>query len=326
MGDDRPPAYFEGDLLVVRASALGSCMWELIAAAQGHERNAVPEALQAKFDQGHDWEPKVLGRLRELNWKLNDELAQQEGALRVGGNRIVRLHPDAIGEPSLMEGARVIEVKAFAASTYDKAQRHGVQATFHEYEWQLSAMMHAYRLPGVWVVVNKETGELHFQYVDKPIVPLSEIVKRVKAIYEGALGEDIATTERPCEQPAQWPCRYLHLRPEPERKEREALAVPVEHVAAFEAAVVNYDSCRRAEAEAKATKEKARNALRAIAAKFAEDGKPAPALRTESYRVGWVTSNRKRVDHRAMEADGIDVDSYSTETTSESIQVEVFGA
>lgn len=257
MGDNRPPVYFDDKLkapdsspvLVIRASAVGSgCLWELVAAGQGHEPMPVPESLQRAFDEGNEAEPVVIA-------KLEDEYGvvflshQEEGELWLGDEVVVRYHPDGIAnlgiefwklyrgrQPERLVRVRppqtcVVEVKAFTHDLWVQAKNHGVASTIKEYEWQLSTMMHDTGLPGLWVVYDKgyppdkdtgikpecpNQGELYFEYVDKPPISIEAIQLRASLIKAGVDGEDVTTSDRQCDDPTQWPCRYLHLRPEPE--------------------------------------------------------------------------------------------------------------
>lgn len=215
VADNRPPAYWEEDQLVIRCSALGGCLWELIASAQGYEPHAFPAFMLKAFKEGQEAEPKIIQHLLEQGWMLED--MQKEGHLRCAPSAIIRYHPDGIGKPPFTLKAdglkRVVEIKALGPDLFKQAQRHGVASTIKEYPWQLSIMMHAEDLPGVWVIYSKETGEVIYEWVDVPIVPLVLIVNKVANLLE-ALDEDLM--DRPCDDPKHFPCRYLSLRPEPD--------------------------------------------------------------------------------------------------------------
>lgn len=209
MADNRPPAYWEGDTLIVRCSALGGCLWELIAAAQDYAPLPPPKFLQKAFEAGQEAEPIVLNYLSTHGWTLVD--SQKEAHLRGAPNVLIRYHPDSIGE---WEGETfVVEVKALGPDLFSKARRHGVGSTIGEYNWQISVMMHGEQLPGMWVAMNKETGEVIFERIDEPPVPLADILAKVAKLV-GSLDDDLM--DRPCDDPKHFPCRYIHLRPEPE--------------------------------------------------------------------------------------------------------------
>lgn len=335
-GDNRPPAYHEGDLLVVRASALGSCLWELIACAQGHEPSPPPERLQRAFDEGHAAEPVILARLEKDGWKLRG--AQKEGNLKVGRNRVVRYHLDSLGmSPSDSQTERVVEAKALSDSNWLQAQRNGIE-TLYEYGLQMSTMQWGEGTngpkPGVWVALNKggpigddgehedtpHKGELLIQFIDRPIHSLAEIVQRIRAVADGVAEGDVVMSGRPCDDPSQYPCRFLHLRPEEEPADKGPVTLDPEVWASLAA---DYDAQRVAEAKAKKAKERARDEMKRLAreAAGAGDGDPTPELISDEWEVVWEQGSRFSLDESAMAIDGINVGKYKTEKMYESIKV-----
>jgi hypothetical protein len=256
MGDDRPPVYYDeingSTVLVIRASAIGgSCLWELVAAGQGVEAGPIPDSLRRAFDEGNALEPVVV-KMLEDKYGLVFLSHQEEGELWLSDDVVVRYHPDGIanlGSTFLKEMALgglfnltlpdrstlwprtvVVEIKALSNALYQQAVRNGVGSVIDEYPWQLSTMMHDQQLPGLWVVYNKglppddkgvrppcaDEDRLHFEYVPEPPVSLEEIQLKASLIQVGVNGEDVVTSERPCDDPNHWPCLYLHIRPEPE--------------------------------------------------------------------------------------------------------------
>lgn len=222
MGDDRPSCYYEGDTLIIRASAIGSsCLWELVAAGQGYEPTAVPDFLQRAFDDGNRLEPIIVGKLEEAGYRIFGK--QDEGHLVVNESPpiLIRYHPD--GLTYWKESATVVEIKAIADAGWQKAARYSVGDYIAEYKWQLSCMMLAEQLPAVWVAYNKgisdgtpcpDQGRLLFETVHHPPISFQEIQQKALLIKELIDGEDIMVSGRDCDDPNHFPCRYLHLRPE----------------------------------------------------------------------------------------------------------------
>lgn len=244
-GDNRPAVYYDPDgTLVIRASAIGgSCMWELIAAGQGHEPGTLPSNIRRAFREGHELEGVALAHIQQHRG-VTVHSAQREGSLVLAPGVICRYHPDGLGtwrkphldpnEHIMCDG--VIEVKWLGDSLWQKAARHGVESTIAEYKWQASVMMMGEGrrkltswVPLLWVVGNKglppdpETGErppcedegkIFTQTVDTPFISMSELSMRALDIQEGVEGEDILESGRPCDDPSHFPCRYLHLRPQ----------------------------------------------------------------------------------------------------------------
>lgn len=278
-GDNRPAVYEENGLLVVRASALGSCLWELIATAQGLEPQPWPQNILRAFDEGHDREQPTLDRLESEGWRLDKSWAQREVDVRVGGNRVVRVHPDSAGFPPSQPTTQYgIEVKWLHNSSWSAWRRHGKAAANTQQKWQFSCEMAATRLPLVVVVGNKgETpdengvrppcpheGELHFEFYDEPPFSLGDIIKRVKELHDAATSGHIVASERPCDTPSQYPCRFIHLRPEPEH---QGVAVPEADAEEFERWASAYERHARLEKEHKSGREEARDQLTKLAGK-----------------------------------------------------------
>lgn len=242
-GDNRPPAYWEEidgrEVLVIRASAIGGCAWELVAAAQGLDPLPTPQWLQEAFDRGTELEPHIISMLErgEVHWWRNEsgELTsvgdgkvklvsftshQDEGHLWITDNIVIRFHPDAV-DPV---GNNVWEIKALSNSLWMKAYKGSVADAVDEYAWQLSVMMHAYgATSGIWAAYNKgeKSGEpvrhereVLVEVVPQPLISFQELHDKAVMVYELARGEDISVSGRPCDKPDAFPCRYLHIRPE----------------------------------------------------------------------------------------------------------------
>jgi hypothetical protein len=235
-------------VLVIRASAVGtSCLWELVAAGQGVPPAPIPANLQRAFDEGNKLEPVVI-KMLEDDYRVTFLSHQEEGELWLSDDVMVRYHPDGIANlgydfysktrprfprevvAELPPRTCVVEVKALSNDLWQQAKRNGVQSVIKEYEWQLSVMMHDAGLPGLWVCYNKglppdelgnrepceDQGKLYFQYEPTPRISIEEIQLKASLIKVGVDGEDITTSDRPCGDPSHYPCRYLHIRPEPE--------------------------------------------------------------------------------------------------------------
>lgn len=253
MGDDRTPVYYEGERLVIRASAIGHpCMWELIAAGQGVDSSGAPAFMKKAFQEGHDAESLIVKELEEKYGflfiagsaqKQDELLLDDELSGPYEGSIVVRYHPDGIAE--VMNGflnhigvglhrtyqwgeVVVVEIKNLGDDWWQRAVKSGVESTIADYPWQLSVMMINEQLPGLWVCRNKgkkvkgkkvfcaDEGKYHFQFVREPLVGYQDMRLKGRAIKEGVDGEDLLTSDRPCDSPDHFPCLYRHVRPEPE--------------------------------------------------------------------------------------------------------------
>jgi len=240
--DNRPSVYWEeidGQVfLIIRASAIGHpCLWELTAQGQGHDQGNMPGFMRRAFKAGQELEPIIIDRLRDEHGFMLAS-AQVEGHLILPGNIMIRYHPDGIGQfmhaPHDWFGSCVLEVKALRHESYERAAQGHVGDIVEEYPWQLSVMMHGEQLPAVWVAYDKghppdsETGikpfvegegRLYVDPIPTPPISLREITEKALKIKELVLGEDVLTADWGCTSPDHFPCRYQHLRPEPEEED-----------------------------------------------------------------------------------------------------------
>lgn len=285
MGDNRPPVYIEGDNLIIRASAIGHpCLWELIAAGQGEPMAPVPNVLRRAFDEGNLLEPVIIRRL-ERDYGFRFESHQSEGELWLGKGVAVRYHSDGVARVQTdawhLSDRMVVEVKALSDALWQIARRHTVGGVMDEYNWQLSVMMEGEGLPGLWVAYNKglppdengnrpdcpDAGKLLIQTVTDTPVSMTEIQLKASLIMEGVYGEPIISSDRECDTPDHWPCRYLSIRPEPEggSPRREVLIPSDEEKAEFDRLVTEYKTFKGQYDEAKQRYEAARDGITRMA-------------------------------------------------------------
>lgn len=333
MGDNRPPVYWEGDNLVIRASALGtSCLWELAAAGQGYEPGTLPPALVRAFQAGTDAEPYVIKRLKQ-EYGLVFLSSQEEGDWEIAPNIIVRHHPDGIANLGYdfwantrdMHNLRyddqhtdmpprtvVVEVKWLGDALWQKFVKHGMSFVIGEYPWQGSVMMVHHAMPLLWVAGNKEAPDhpLWFELrTNPPIDPLTLQDKAI-TIKELVTGEDILESERPCDDTSHWPCRYQHLRPEPIDtpggvQDSNALVVHADDMDKVNRAVRQYIYFKGQADESASGANRERDSILEMGAGY-------DRIETDTWSIpihgGDETS--QSLDTDAMRADGIDVDKY----------------
>jgi len=218
MGDDRPACYFDPDIerWVYRASALGSCDRELVAHRRGMVGSPTPDWLQVRFDEGHDWEARILTRFSE-DTGLALRGFQATGALLVGKNVAVRGSIDAETDDA------VVDAKFLGPDLYRKLVKGGIEA-FPHYRWQQAVYAHAMEKQRVCLAMGlKEiegegddrviTGiaEMHYLWVDVADLPtVGQIKARVMKLEKVAAGEEWPA----CPQPFQYPCAFDYLHDE----------------------------------------------------------------------------------------------------------------
>lgn len=251
-GDNRPAAYYEGDLLILRASGIGSkCLFELAAAGQGYNAQPLPDAIIRAFRKGHELEPVVIEQM-EREELIHFLTKQEEGHLPVptdSGMAMVRFHSDGRANLSshfwsnhrklaiiLPEVPRtvVVEVKCVSDDAWQNAVRGTILTYIDDYPWQVSCMMVATGLPVLMAVYNKgkpektkdgipgtselcaDKGKIHYELITEPPVSYEEIIEKVTKVKALIDGPDVVQSGVQCNDPKKWPCRFQHLRPEDE--------------------------------------------------------------------------------------------------------------
>ena len=217
-GDDRPSVYHDPDIdrWVYRASALGSCERELIAHRRGMSGSPTPDWLQTRFDEGHDWERRILNRFTE-DTGLVLRGHQAQGTILVGSNVAVRGSIDAETDDA------VVDAKFLGPDLYRKLIKDGIGA-FPHYEWQQAVYAHALEKSRICLAMGlkdiegegdarKVVGikEMHYLWVDVADLPtLGQIKARVLRLEKLAEGDGWPD----CPQPFQYPCPFDYLHDE----------------------------------------------------------------------------------------------------------------
>lgn len=235
MSDNRPPVYYEDDVLIIRASAIGSsCLWELVAAGQGYAMADAPANIQRAWEEGHRLEPIINNMLEQEGYVITG--SQEEGHLDITDKLRIRYHPDGFTRLPSTGELVILEDKTMSNDSWQRAARGSVGDIFVEYNWQISVMMWAncvdrfsanpgdWFMPALWVAYNKgnsdgseclDEGRLLYQTVLLPPVSYEDIKNKALQIKELVDGPDILESTLQC-NPEHFPCRYLHIRPEPE--------------------------------------------------------------------------------------------------------------
>ncbi len=300
MGDDRPSVYHDPDIdrWVYRASALGACDRELVAHRRGMVGSPPPDWLQVRFDEGHDWEARILARVEE-DQGVSLGLAQHQTILEVGKKAAVRGSIDAYDDLGT-----VVDAKFLGPDLFEKLKNGGIQTSPH-YWWQQGVYAHGMRAEGFKVdniclamglknIVGKGedrevTGiaAMHYLWVDVFELPtVAQIKARVMGI-ERMAGKP-ADEWPDCPQPFQYPCAFDWL-----HEERD-VAIEVTDPAMVDdlnIAAGLYDRARKHEAKAKQLKADATEYVKAALA--AEDLTPDAGhkLRAGDLEVTWVYSH-----------------------------------
>lgn len=291
MSDDRPSVYFDPDIerWVYRASALGSCDRELVAHRRGMSGSPTPDWLQVRFDEGHDWETRILERfMDDTGLVLRGQ--QASGALLIGDHLAVRGSIDAETDDA------VVDAKFLGPDLYRKLIKEGIEG-FPHYMWQQAVYAHAMDKKRICLAMGlkeiegeKEdrvvTGisEMHYLWVDIADLPtVGQIKARVLKLEKLAAGDEWPA----CPQPFQYPCAFDYLHDEVDT----AIEIEGEGAVLLSDAAVMDEKVKRLENEAKTLKAERNRRVEMVLE--AEDLTKAAGhkLRAGDVEVTWVYSH-----------------------------------
>ena len=186
--DNRPSAYDEDGTSIYRASSIGKCTTALVAAKLGF-KPARGEYQQGILDnaayEGSSQESVIIDTLKEREgWRVwgGQEVMEHKVIPKV----IVRGHIDGFCIPKGARNDRLLEIKTMSESRFKSWKGAGpnvrarlMSEGFITYGWQISMYMHAYGLPAMYVVKNRNTGELMIEELKLPTVDMKAIRKKV---------------------------------------------------------------------------------------------------------------------------------------------------
>ncbi len=292
-----PSVYMDGDVMVVRASALGSCIRAL--AAYGRYEEVVPiqreQLLERTAQEGHLHEPTVIEYLAEKGY----DVVGSQGiiTLPIVRNRIeVRGHVDGA-----IMGWGPVEVKTMSKSRFDDWQRHGL-AKFVKYQWQLSAYMYGIanewdfdsdNIKALYAVKRRDDGLIHVIEIDHPPISFQDIRKKLVQV----LQHRKAKTLPPCDitgNEQYWcPFPFLH---------EEAVLdmdLPDETVLALEELAKEYDTLRVIQKQG----EEAEKQKKAIGVEMLKlmDGRDKAEI--AGFKITRVKAARETLDLAVLKAD-----------------------
>lgn len=218
MSDNRPIAYVEDDITYYRASGSGSCLLAIVAAKAGYkpDRNSKTEGiLMSAAKEGNLHEGAIVDELIETyGWKVwgDQELLELKVLPRV----FIRGHIDGYCKPKRARNDRLVEIKTMSKDRFKKWMASGdtvkerlLTTDFLKYGWQISIYMHAANLPAMYVVKNRDSGELDIGELPTPPISMKEIRKKIiEAEMWSKKGE-----LPPCEAGSgeKWFCPYPYL-------------------------------------------------------------------------------------------------------------------
>jgi len=294
-GDNRPSVYHDPDIdrWVYRASALGSCDRQLVALRRGMEPAPTPDWLQVRFDEGHDWEARILDRFTD-DTGIKLTLQQSVCELNVGKGAVVRGATDGLGFDD--QGNHVVvDAKFCGEDLYRKLISKGIYG-FDHYLWQQSAYAHANDADRICLALGlkdivgegddrKVVGikEMHYLWVNvADLMTAGQIKARVLRIENLSKGDGWPD----CPTPHQYPCPFDWLHDE------QDVAVEVEGELALKlAAAEKYNADAKVhESQAKELKAKAKVLVEEVLAAEDLTADASHKLRAGNLQVTWVYS------------------------------------
>lgn len=300
MGDDRPIRYIEGDKVIYRASALGSCERAFVACATGTPAMPYPAEFQEVLDEGTRAEPIISG-LWELETGLETVDQQAEYDLRIGkiGDRevFVRCHIDGAVRQVRPNRNRLREYKKFRDSTWKDFLTQGVECGAN-YPWQVAVCMLAGDFDecefvgGHWSVPEGATEptitEVSHHLLTGPPVPYKAIRDRVKRV-ERMIQAGFDAKEVPCTKA--YPCPYFKVHDEDDSETFELPADGEEGevtkllVSTFALAASEFGRIKKQYDDAEEAKKKAAEHLRLLIEELGPDANAAKKLLNDEYEV-----------------------------------------
>lgn len=228
-------ARYEGDRLVVRASAIGGCLKALVAGACAEPESPVPSWMAQRFAESAAAEQKIIDAWVERTGAVKVDVPFVDNMWMEGGQwatRLVCRDGDVLGHVdglfTLPDATHVgIEVKALSSGLFDDITGGGVGHVdagsfdgkfFRRYLWQVSAYSHALGVPWMMVVGEKLDGE----YVDgvsrlawfdvKDLVRVDDLDARVSEVARWVLlRADDDVWPDGCDMSSACPYGHLHV-------------------------------------------------------------------------------------------------------------------
>ena len=187
MGDDRSIAYEEGKNVIYRASGSGTCLTALVAARLGYqpERSQFAQTtLMNAAKEGNLHEDAIVEELK-ATYSYRVWGSQDAVELKVIPNVYLRGHVDGFCIPKGARKERLLEIKTMSKNRFAKWKRLGsirnklLSDEFLSYGYQISVYMQAVGLDCVYVVKNRDSGELTIDEFKLPPIDYKIIKKKI---------------------------------------------------------------------------------------------------------------------------------------------------
>lgn len=290
VGDNRPPVYFDGDVMVIRASGMLGCTKAMAALAAGYDRMEPPESMQRRFDDGNLHEASILNEIErrfDLPLHRSVEGVQHTTVLKVHPTLEIRGSMDAV---AARDGCPA-EAKSMSKAMFAKWKSGGFR-DFPYYAYQISIyMLGTDAEQAYYGVKNKDNGEIDCQIVPAPPVKKSEIIKRAleieKGVKQALTNPMFITTLATCDR-VQYPCPVYYLH-------EEITPVDLTEDVVLKGLCEDYDKARAAEAAAKADKDRIGEEIRMRVESMGEE-----QVSLDGWSITHKVGSRKVLDEKGL--------------------------
>ena len=293
------PVYWDGDTMVIRASALGGCTRAMAALAAGFDKMEAPDSMQRRFDDGHLHEESILAEMGAKTG-LTIEGHQDTVVLKIKPGLEVRGHVDGTCHDGTSKG--VAEAKAFSDLMFKKYQSQGL-ATLEGYQYQLTVYMLGLGATfAIYGVKNKNSGLVDVMRIDATPKTKAEVVKRaleIQKVVLAARDHNPPAVEMTCDR-SQFPCPVFYL-----HEEKPVAEVLEDEV--LKGLVEAYDKAREEAKVAEETKSRLADEIKMRLATMEKD-----KVDIAGFHVTATYGSRKSLDDAALKRDypGLDIKKY----------------
>lgn len=170
---------------IYRASGLGGCIKAQAALQLGYESKEPPEKISGVFAEGNLHEEDVVARLLDQGFSIQSQ--QMEVNLTITPSVAVQGHIDGAVIHPHWGMWKLLEIKSMGKDQYDEwvKKRWDTPGLIRKYKWQVSSYMLSLQDPPaelMFVVKNRNNGQLDISYLEKPFYTKAEIAARVLEI------------------------------------------------------------------------------------------------------------------------------------------------
>lgn len=171
------------------------------------------------MEEGNLHEGAVIERLREQGWIISRQQEELNKEL-TGFGVVVQTHPDGIiqwphrdkdsGIAIESDSPLLLEVKSMGDASFKDWKNRGWSnpGLMQKYKWQVSVGMNILNMPLMFVVKNRNSGEMDTDFVRLPFYTWAEIVARITLVEIAAKNDDLPELCDWRMYPCPW--NYLH--------------------------------------------------------------------------------------------------------------------